>query len=207
MNLLGINEAQATDIVGRYLKDVKDINLFLDYYFETIEKENPVGTTYEKLRLVCKKAEIELKKRFEDKEIFLSWLCNKYKNQAFFRVFEGDFEYSYFANYGSDTRIRITQKSSDALICVNGYKQIAYPDGEVLENNVFKQALLEFIFKNQDRIGKNLHLALPAVEAPKVLSLDEKIQIRKKAEQGLYEANKHKLEQLIQSTQAFKSIG
>ncbi|WP_229239521.1 hypothetical protein [Campylobacter volucris] len=35
MNLLELNEAQAVDIVGRYLKDVKDIHVFLDYYFET----------------------------------------------------------------------------------------------------------------------------------------------------------------------------
>ncbi|EAK3811304.1 hypothetical protein E5T42_09325, partial [Campylobacter coli] len=68
MDLLEINKAQATDIVGRYLKNAKDIHFFLDFYFETLERENIVGTTYEKLRMVCKKAEIEFKKRFEDKE-------------------------------------------------------------------------------------------------------------------------------------------
>ncbi|EEP3627123.1 hypothetical protein HB584_001647, partial [Campylobacter jejuni] len=89
IDLLEINKAQATDIVGRYLQDAKDIHAFLDFYFETLERENIVGTTYEKLRRVCKRAEIEFKKRFEDKEIFLEWLCNKYKNQACFRVFQG----------------------------------------------------------------------------------------------------------------------
>lgn len=74
IDLLEINKAQATDIVGRYLKSVKDIHAFLDFYFETLERENIVGTTYEKLRRVCKRAEIEFKKRFEDKEIFLEWL-------------------------------------------------------------------------------------------------------------------------------------
>ncbi|EJL4458982.1 hypothetical protein NMJ85_001734, partial [Campylobacter coli] len=152
MDLLEINKAQATDIVGRYLKSVKDIHAFLDFYFETLEKENIIGTTYEKLRMVCKKAEIEFKKRFEDKEIFLEWLKNKYKNQACFRLHEGDFEYSYFASCGNGKKIKINQKSIDILVCVNAFKQISYKNGEPLENNEFKEALLEFIFKNQDRI-------------------------------------------------------
>ncbi|EAI8925008.1 hypothetical protein CRL90_08940, partial [Campylobacter coli] len=143
MDLLEINKAQATDIVGRYLKNAKDIHSFLDFYFETLEKENIIGTTYEKLRMVCKKAEIEFKKRFEDKEIFLEWLCNKYKNQACFRLHEGDFEYSYFANCGNGKKIKINQKSIDILVCVNAFKQISYKNGEPLENNEFKEALLE----------------------------------------------------------------
>ncbi|EEU7405979.1 hypothetical protein HEJ14_001825, partial [Campylobacter jejuni] len=93
MDLLEINKAQATDIVGRYLQDAKDIHAFLYFYFETLERENIVGTTYEKLRRVCKRAEIEFKKRFEDKEIFLEWLKNKYKNSPFFRLLESDFKY------------------------------------------------------------------------------------------------------------------
>ncbi|EAL5165098.1 hypothetical protein DPU69_09700, partial [Campylobacter coli] len=125
IDLLEINKAQATDIVGRYLKNAKDIHSFLDFYFETLEKENIIGTTYEKLRMVCKKAEIEFKKRFEDKEIFLEWLCNKYKNQACFRLHEGDFEYSYFASCGNGKKIKINQKSIDILVCVNAFKQIS----------------------------------------------------------------------------------
>lgn len=70
MDLLEINKAQATDIVGRYLKSVKDIHAFLDFYFETLEKENIIGTTYEKLRMVCKKAEIELKNALKIKKYF-----------------------------------------------------------------------------------------------------------------------------------------
>lgn len=71
MELLELNERQATDIVSRYLRDIRDIDKFVDYYFETLESENIIGTTYEKLRRVCVIAELELKKRFEDKESFL----------------------------------------------------------------------------------------------------------------------------------------
>lgn len=156
IDLLEINKAQATDIVGRYLKSVDDIHSFLDFYFETLERENIVGTTYEKLRRVCKRAEIEFKKRFEDKEIFLEWLCNKYKNQACFRVFQGDFKYSYFANYGSNQKIKMNQESIDSLICINAFKQITYKDGDLIANGEFKEALVDFMFKNQDRIGRDL---------------------------------------------------
>ncbi|EGS8471448.1 hypothetical protein I4T11_001587 [Campylobacter coli] len=206
MDLLEINKAQATDIVGRYLKNAKDIHAFLDFYFETLERENIVGTTYEKLRMVCKKAEIEFKKRFEDKEIFLEWLCNKYKNQACFRLHEGDFEYSYFASCGNGKKIKINQKSIDILVCVNAFKQISYKNGEPLENNEFKEALLEFIFKNQDRIGKNLNIPLSVKKIEKVLSLEEKREIEKIEESKLFNENKDRFEIFIKSKKAFKKI-
>ncbi|EAK3587660.1 hypothetical protein B5R48_07560 [Campylobacter coli] len=206
MDLLEINKAQATDIVGRYLKSVKDIHVFLDFYFETLERENIVGTSYEKLRRVCKRAQIEFKKRFEDKEIFLEWLCSKYKNQACFRVFKGDFKYSYFANYGSNQKIKINQESIDSLICINTFKQISYKNGEPLENNEFKEALLEFIFKNQDRIGKNLNIPLSVKKIEKVLSLEEKREIEKIEETKLFNENKDRFEIFIKSKKAFKKI-
>ncbi|EHC3181027.1 hypothetical protein JTQ35_000830 [Campylobacter coli] len=206
IDLLEINKAQATDIVGRYLKNAKDIHSFLDFYFETLEKENIIGTTYEKLRMVCKKAEIEFKKRFEDKEIFLEWLCNKYKNQACFRVFKGDFKYSYFANYGSNQKIKINQESIDSLICINTFKQISYKNGEPLENNEFKEALLEFIFKNQDRIGKNLNIPLSVKKIEKVLSLEEKKEIENIEETKLFNENKSRFEKILKSKIAFKRI-
>ncbi|EHN6916668.1 hypothetical protein KJK76_001507 [Campylobacter jejuni] len=206
IDLLEINKAQATDIVGRYLQDAKDIHSFLDYYFETLEKEKIVGTTYEKLRLVCKKAEIEFKKRFEDKEIFLEWLYNKYKNRACFRLYEGDFEYSYFTYYGSEIKIKINQKSSDMLVFVNSFKQISYKNGEPLENNEFKDALIEFIFKNQDRIGKNLNIPLSVKKIEKVLSLKEKREIEKIEERRLFNENKNRFEEILKSKKAFKNI-
>ncbi|EAL5013570.1 hypothetical protein DPN09_07280 [Campylobacter coli] len=206
MDLLEINKAQATDIVGRYLKSVKDIHAFLDFYFETLEKENIIGTTYEKLRMVCKKAEIEFKKRFEDKEIFLEWLKNKYKNQACFRLHEGDFKYSYFANYGSNQKIKINQESIDSLICINTFKQITYKDGDLIANGEFKEALVDFMFKNQDRIGRDLEHSLPVREIERVLTLDEMRELEKAEEKRLFNENKSRFEKILKSKIAFKRI-
>ncbi|ECR3172088.1 hypothetical protein ACMCLI_000554 [Campylobacter jejuni] len=206
MDLFEINKAQATDIVGRYLKSVKDIHSFLDFYFETLERENIVGTTYEKLRRVCKRAEIEFKKRFEDKEIFLEWLCNKYKNQACFRVFQGDFKYSYFANYGSNQKIKMNQESIDSLICINSFKQITYKDGDLIANGEFKEALVDFMFKNQDRIGRDLEYSLPVREIEKVLTLDEMRELEKAEEKRLFNENKSRFEKILKRKMAFKNI-
>ncbi|EOJ1418402.1 TPA: hypothetical protein ACJE17_001117 [Campylobacter jejuni] len=206
MDLLEINKAQATDIVGRYLKSIKDIHAFLDFYFETLERENIVGTSYEKLRRVCKRAEIEFKKRFEDKEIFLEWLCNKYKNQACFRVFQGDFKYSYFANYGSNQKIKINQESIDSLICINAFKQITYKDGDLIANGEFKEALVDFMFKNQDRIGRDLEYSLPVREIERVLTLDEMRELEKAEEKRLFNENKSRFEKILKSKIAFKRI-
>ncbi|EDG2011241.1 hypothetical protein GW003_07825 [Campylobacter coli] len=206
MDLLEINKAQATDIVGRYLKSVKDIHAFLDFYFETLERENIVGTSYEKLRRVCKRAQIEFKKRFEDKEIFLEWLCNKYKNQACFRVFQGDFKYSYFANYGSNQKIKINQESIDSLICINAFKQITYKDGDLIANGEFKEALVDFMFKNQDRIGRDLEHSLPVREIERVLTLDKMRELEKAEEKRLFNENKSRFEEILKSKMAFKRI-
>ncbi|ECK8312541.1 hypothetical protein FR377_05115 [Campylobacter jejuni] len=206
IDLLEINKAQATDIVGRYLQDAKDIHAFLDFYFETLERENIVGTTYEKLRRVCKRAQIEFKKRFEDKEIFLEWLCNKYKNQACFRVFQGDFKYSYFANYGSNQKIKMNQESIDSLICINAFKQITYKDGDLIANGEFKEALVDFMFKNQDRIGRDLEYSLPVREIERVLTLDEMRELEKAEEKRLFNENKSRFEKILKSKMAFKNI-
>ncbi|EAK7949599.1 hypothetical protein FZV62_07895 [Campylobacter jejuni] len=206
IDLLEINKAQATDIVGRYLKSVDDIHSFLDFYFETLERENIVGTTYEKLRRVCKRAEIEFKKRFEDKEIFLEWLCNKYKNQACFRVFQGDFKYSYFANYGSNQKIKMNQESIDSLICINAFKQITYKDGDLIANGEFKEALVDFMFKNQDRIGRDLEYSLLVREIERVLTLDEMRELEKAEEKRLFNENKSRFEKILKSKIAFKRI-
>ncbi|MHA6986334.1 hypothetical protein ACX6AX_04445 [Campylobacter jejuni] len=206
IDLLEINKAQATDIVGRYLKSVDDIHSFLDFYFETLERENIVGTTYEKLRRVCKRAEIEFKKRFEDKEIFLEWLCNKYKNQACFRVFQGDFKYSYFSNYGSNQKIKMNQESIDSLICINAFKQITYKDGDLIANGEFKEALVDFMFKNQDRIGRDLEYSLPVREIERVLTLDEMRELEKAEEKRLFNENKSRFEKILKSKMAFKNI-
>lgn len=206
VELLELNKRQATDIVTKYLKDVEDIDKFIDYYFDTLESENIVGTTYEKLRRVCKIAELEFKKRFEDKESFLLWLTNKYKNRAFFRVFAGEFEYQYFAYDSFGKRYKMTNKAIDMLVCLNQFKELTYQNGDLIENGVFKEALIDFIFKNQHRIGKDIHLAIIPAKVERVLSLDEKRALEKKVETKLFNENKNRFENILKSKMAFRSI-
>ncbi|EGN8290548.1 hypothetical protein ISV70_001691, partial [Campylobacter coli] len=142
----------------------------------------------------------------EDKEIFLEWLCNKYKNQACFRVFQGDFKYSYFANYGSNQKIKINQESIDSLICINTFKQITYKDGDLIANGEFKEALVDFMFKNQDRIGRDLEHSLPVREIERVLTLDEMRELEKAEEKRLFNENKSRFEKILKSKIAFKRI-
>ncbi len=206
VELLELNKRQATDIVTKYLKDIEDIDKFIDYYFDTLESENIVGTTYEKLRRVCKIAELEFKKRFKDKENFLLWLTNKYKNRAFFRVFAGEFEYQYFAYDSFGKRYEMTNKAIDMLVCLNSFKELTYQNGDLIENGVFKEALIEFIFKNQHRIGKDIHLAIIPAKVERVLSLDEKRALEKKVETKLFNENKNRFENILKSKMAFINI-
>ncbi|SUW99750.1 Uncharacterised protein [Campylobacter jejuni subsp. doylei] len=138
------------------------------------------------------------------KKSFLEWLCNKYKNQACFRVFKGDFKYSYFANHGSTQKIKINQESIDCLICINAFKQIAYKDGDLMTNGEFKEALVDFMFKNQDRIGKNLDYTLPVQKIERVLSLDEKRELEKIEETRLFNENRNRFEDILKSKIVFK---
>lgn len=207
MDLLEINKAQATDIVGRYLKSVKDIHAFLDFYFETLERENIVGTTYEKLRRVCKRAEIEFKKRFEDKEIFLEWLKNKYKNSPFFRLLESDFEYSYVCYDGQGNLFKRLEKSINMLVCLNNFGELTYEDGEMLKNNEFKHALIDFIFKNQERIGKDIYINTSyKIKGYTSLSHEEEYNNFKKVQKKFFKENQEEFQKKVKVKMAFKNI-
>lgn len=207
MDLLEINKAQATDIVGRYLKSVKDIHAFLDFYFETLERENIVGTTYEKLRRVCKRAEIEFKKRFEDKEIFLEWLKNKYKNSPFFRLLESDFKYSYVCYDGQGNLFKLLAKSINMLVCLNNFGELTYEDGEMLKNNEFKHALIDFIFKNQERIGKDIYINTSyKIKGYTSLSHKEEYNNFKKVQKKIFKENQEEFQKKAKVKMAFKNI-
>lgn len=207
MDLLEINKAQATDIVGRYLKSVKDIHAFLDFYFETLERENIVGSTYEKLRRVCKRAEIEFKKRFEDKEIFLGWLKSKYKNSSFFRLLENDFKYSYLCRDGQGKLYKKLAKSINMLVCLNNFGELTYEDGKALENNEFKHALIDFIFKNQERIGKNTYINTSyGIKEYKFLSYEEEYDNFKNKQKKKFEENQEEFKNKTKVKMAFKNI-
>lgn len=207
MDLLEINKAQATDIVGRYLKSVKDIHAFLDFYFETLERENIVGTTHEKLRRVCKRAEIEFKKRFEDKEIFLEWLKNKYKNSPFFRLLESDFKYSYVCYDGQGNLFKGLAKSINMLVCLNNFGELTYEDGEMLKNNEFKHALIDFIFKNQERIGKDIYINTSyKIKGYTSLSHEEEYNNFKKVQKKFFKENQEEFQKKVKVKMAFKNI-
>ncbi|ECP5911219.1 hypothetical protein FUB23_02895 [Campylobacter jejuni] len=207
MDLLEINKAQATDIVGRYLKSVKDIHAFLDFYFETLERENIVGTTYEKLRRVCKRAEIEFKKRFEDKEIFLEWLKNKYKNSPFFRLLESDFKYSYVCYDGQGNPFKRLAESINMLVCLNNFGELTYEDGEMLKNNEFKHALIDFIFKNQERIGKDIYINTSyKIKGYTSLSHEEEYNNFKKVQKKFFKENQEEFQKKVKVKMAFKKI-
>ncbi|MFB1638288.1 hypothetical protein ABZN43_05600 [Campylobacter jejuni] len=207
MDLLEINKAQATDIVGRYLKSVKDIHAFLDFYFETLEREDIVGTSYEKLRRVCKRAEIEFKKRFEDKEIFLEWLKNKYKNSPFFRLLESDFKYSYLCHDGQGNLFKRLAKSINMLVCLNNFGELTYADGEVLKNNEFKHALIDFIFKNQERIGKDTHINTSyKIKGCISLSHEEEYSNFKNVQKKIFKENQEEFQKKVRVKMAFKNI-
>ncbi|EAL5164645.1 hypothetical protein DPU69_07270, partial [Campylobacter coli] len=64
----------------------------------------------------------------------------------------------------------------------------------------------EFIFKNQDRIGKNLNIPLSVKKIEKVLSLEEKREIEKIEETKLFNENKDRFEIFIKSKKALKKI-
>ncbi|MCC3072671.1 hypothetical protein LKX60_02425 [Campylobacter jejuni] len=207
MDLLEINKAQATDIVGRYLKSVKDIHAFLDFYFETLERENIVGTTHEKLRRVCKRAEIEFKKRFEDKEFFLEWLKNKYKNSPFFRLLESDFKYSYVCYDGQGNLFKRLAKSINMLVCLNNFGELTYEDGEMLKNNEFKHALIDFIFKNQERIGKDIYINTSyKIKGYTSLSHEEEYNNFKKVQKKFFKENQEEFQKKVKVKMAFKNI-
>ncbi|CAM4034073.1 hypothetical protein [Campylobacter armoricus] len=192
-DLLELNEAQAVDIVGRYLKDVKDIHAFLDYYFEICMNEKIIGSTYEKLRIVCKIAQFEFKERFENKESFLKWLFKNYKSRAFFRVYKNDFTYEYFAYDGFKNALKLKNSSSDCLICVNNFKELTYHDGALIEDGAFKEALIDFMFKNQHRVGKDLNFSIQKTE----LKTELCYQKTKEEEKTLHLQNLEKFSQTL----------
>lgn len=78
--LFGISEVQAVAIEKLYFeaKTPKDILGFKKYYDLTMLKKQFIGTSYEKLSLVCAFAELDLKLRYKNIDSFF--------RMAFFRV-------------------------------------------------------------------------------------------------------------------------
>ena len=189
---LNLSEIQAKHIVVRYLKDIKNFEAFIDFYFDTCLSEKLVGTTFEKLRMVCKLAEIEFKTRFLDKEVFKKWLFSKYKNEPVFRTFEKEFSYSY-EKYKNNQKITIIGECVDALYYVNNFKELCYKDGEsILNHNPhFYEALIDFIFKNQNRLGKDL-VSIEIKQVKQIPSLEQSYLDFKNEQKKLFFENQSK---------------
>lgn len=208
MELFGINEVQAVSIRRLYFsaKTPEDILGFKKYYDKTILKKNFIGTTYEKLCLVCAFAELDLKLRFESVDSFLEWLFIEFKNRLVFQTKRGDFSYSYqLKNY--DGSLAYDEKgepilehclSKDALFYVNANRQICDENNEPLKAGVFYNALVNHMFKNQGKIVHNNQIALelphkkpltkPIAKALECDYTQSYLEYKKKQRQ-LYEAN------------------
>ncbi|ECL6178075.1 hypothetical protein FTL07_04895, partial [Campylobacter jejuni] len=107
---------------------------------------------------------------------------------------------------GSNQKIKMNQESIDSLICINAFKQITYKDGDLIANGEFKEALVDFMFKNQDRIGRDLEYSLLVREIERVLTLDEMRELEKAEEKRLFNENKSRFEKILKSKIAFKRI-
>ncbi|EAJ3307235.1 TPA: hypothetical protein RXN68_001793, partial [Campylobacter jejuni] len=99
--LFGISEVQAVVIEKLYFKakTPKDILGFKKYYDLTMLKKQFVGTSYEKLSLVCAFAELDLNLRYKNIESFLEWLFISFSNRFIFQTKKGDFSYSFVLRY------------------------------------------------------------------------------------------------------------
>lgn len=100
----------------------------------------------------------------------------------------------------------MNQESIDSLICINAFKQITYKDGDLIANGEFKEALVDFMFKNQDRIGRDLEYSLPVREIERVLTLDEMRELEKAEEKGYLMRIRADLKKILKSKIAFKRI-
>lgn len=164
-----LNEKQANFVYEKFLKAYKSIqefNNFYRYYLDSLLDEKIIGTSFEKLLIIARKAEIELIGRYVNKDIFIKWLEKRYKNKSFFRVYKRDFTYNvYFQCYDRSINDYVTIKDEDFcdefivafnefgnLIKINKLQVI-----EKIENGDFKESLLDYIFKHQNRLELDLN--------------------------------------------------
>lgn len=196
-----IKPSQAVILYEVYLSKFKGLSVDELYalYIQMCLNENLVGTSFEKLSLVCELLNIELKKRFEDKEAFVKWLVKKYKNQPVFRVNVGDFSYLYECLVGSKKELR-EAKSPDLLVCLNNFGEFVYSDGAKLREFMgleFELALIDFMFKNQYRIGAHLNPVLRVAENAKLISFEEAQEAQKKEWARVSNENLHKFGSML----------
>ncbi|MGD1150027.1 hypothetical protein [Campylobacter jejuni] len=160
--LFGISEVQAVAIEKLYFKakTPKDILGFKKYYDLTMLKKQFVGTSYEKLSLVCAFAELDLNLRYKNIESFLEWLFISFSNRFIFQTKKGDFSYSFALRY-YDGNIVYDELGKpvlkhldcgDNLYFINANKELCDEQRKPLNVGEFYNKLVEYMFKNQDKI-------------------------------------------------------
>lgn len=164
-----LNEKQANFVYEKFLKEyksTKEFNRFYRYYLDSLLDEKIVGTSFEKLLIIARKAEIELIGRYANKEIFIKWLEKRYKNKSFFRVYEKDFTYNAYAqmydrSINDYTTISYEDFCDEFIVAFNEFGNLIKINKlqkiEMIENGEFKETLLNYIFKHQNRLELDLN--------------------------------------------------
>lgn len=221
MELFGINEFQAISIQKLYFsaKSANEILGFKKYYDKVILKKNFIGTSYEKLSLVCVYAELDLKLRYENIDSFLEWLFLEFKNAYVFQTKKGDFSYKYplrFYNgdfaYDENKNLIFNEATcGDNFYYINANKELCDENKQALKNDYFYEALINYIFTNQNKIIYNnkIKLELPSLKTQDFNNLDyESSYLKYKKEQNkLISANIDKFTQKLESTLKDKQDG
>ncbi|MFX3626142.1 hypothetical protein [Campylobacter sp. LH-2024] len=81
-------------------------------------------------------------------------------------------------------------------------------DGDPLKNNEFKHALIDFIFKNQNRIGVDIcaNSSYKIIRRYKPLSYEDDYNNFKKKEKKAFEENRKKFEEKIKVNMTYKDV-
>ena len=207
--IFNINITQAKMIFKVYLKELENISFETIYkaYMKALSDNEIVGTSFEKLSFVCESLNLELKGRFESKEGFLKWLFKKYKNRPCLALKENDFSYVYECYFGSEKR-KVKTNCAEVLICVNAFSELCFKNGENVKSVCveYEEALINFMFLNQNKIGVDLFVSKREVKAleAKPLSLEDISKRQKAMNERLYLENFEKFEKSLE--QSFKSL-
>ncbi|WP_348518100.1 hypothetical protein [Campylobacter sp. CCS1377] len=194
-DLFGLNERRAQLVYLEYFRDFSEqrIKDFYKFYVKVCNQNNIYGDVLFKISSAFEFAELEFKKRFEDKVEFINWLKKNYKGRLFFKINENDFTYEYYAYDGFGKAFKMEQACNEMLVSLNQFGEFCYKDGELIENCEFKEALIEYIFKNQHRIGKDLTLSYkPQISLNNSLGYEERYNEFKREQNKLCNENKDK---------------
>ncbi|EOI6082962.1 MULTISPECIES: hypothetical protein [Campylobacter] len=93
------------------------------------------------------------------------------------------------------------------LVCLNNFGELTYEDGEMLKNNEFKHTLIDFIFKNQERIGKDIYINTSyKIKGYTSLSHEEEYNNFKKVQKKFFKENQEEFQKKVKVKMAFKNI-